>query len=207
VRIGLIDGVLKRASDLGIPLKTASLFPKDLLAEVRRLNTVRNEFSHESTKSDIQAQTIIDEAYALFREVLLDLRDMQSVELIRLLRILPGNRAEVERLVGHAQSRRVREVALEDREASVAMSAESVDGMDRVLARMGGLMLDLSPFLYAADDDTGHRTRVLDFKHKSADEWQFECIADSTNRSSPSKPHEALLARFQCLLEDVGESV
>jgi len=89
----------------------------------------------------------------------------------------------------------------------MAMSAGSVDGFDRVFARIDGLMLDLSPFVYAADDDTGHRTRVFEFKNKSADVWSLECVADSTTRSSPCAPHENLLARFQRLFEDVGGKV
>jgi hypothetical protein len=143
--------------------------------------------------------------YPLFREVLLDLRNMQSIELIRLQKIQPGGSAEIERLNGHAQSRRISEIKLDDGASAVAMSATSVDGMDRILARIGGRTLDLSPFLYAADDDTGHRTRVLDFKCKNADEWHLECVADSTIKTSPAPLHEALLARVENLLGRSGE--
>ncbi|MDP9192556.1 MAG: hypothetical protein M3P06_12725 [Acidobacteriota bacterium] len=207
VRIGLVEGVLHRAHELGVPLKLTSLIPLDVLEEVRRLNVVRNGFSHEATKSDAQAQAIIDDAYPVLRDLLLDLRDLQSVELIRVRTLLPGNRAEIERLIGHAQSRRFRELEFDQQAASVAMSAGSVDGLDRVLARIDDLMLDLSPFVYAGDDDTGHRTRVFEFKSKSADVWSLECVADSTTRSSPSTPHENLLGRFQSLFEDVGGRV
>ena len=166
---------------------------------------VRNGFSHEATKSDAQANGIIAEAYPVFREVLLDLRDLQSLELIRLQKIKPGGIAEVERLNGHAQSRRISEISLDECASSVAMSAKAVDGMDRVLARMSGLTLDLSPFLYVADDDTGHRTRVLDFKYKKAEEWHLQCVADSTTKTSPAALHEALLVRVDRLLENPGE--
>ena len=205
VRIGLIEGVLHRAQQLKIDLRIASLLPMDVLGEVRRLNVVRNGFSHEATKSDAQANGIIAEAYPVFREVLLDLRDLQSLELIRLQKIKPGGIAEVERLNGHAQSRRISEISLDECASSVAMSAKAVDGMDRVLARMSGLTLDLSPFLYVADDDTGHRTRVLDFKYKKAEEWHLQCVADSTTKTSPAALHETLLVRVDRLLENPGE--
>jgi len=207
VRIGLVEGVLQRAHELGASLKLTSLIPLDVLGEVRRLNVVRNGFSHEATKSDAQAQAIIDDAYPVLRDLLLDLRDLQSVELMRIRTLLPGNRAEVEKLIGHAQSRRFRDLEFNQQAASVAMSAGPVDGFDRVLARIDGLMLDLSPFVYAADDDTGHRTRVFEFKSRSADVWSLECVADSTTRSSPCAPHENLLGRFQSLFEDVGGRV
>jgi hypothetical protein len=207
VRIGLIEGVVHRAQESGVSLKLTTLVPLEVVGEMRRLNVVRNGFSHDATKSDAQAQAIIDDAYPVLRELLLDLRDLQSVELMRVRTILPGNRAEVERLIGHAQSRRFREVEFDQQAVSVAISAGSVDRLDRVLARFDGLMLDLSPFVYAADDDTGHRTRIYEFKSKSADLWSLECVADSTTRSSPCAPHENLLERFQSLYEDVGGTV
>ncbi|MBK8006034.1 MAG: hypothetical protein IPK12_19515 [Gemmatimonadetes bacterium] len=205
VRIGLIEGVLHRAEEEGIELHVASLVPLEVLAEVRRLNVVRNGFSHEATKSDAQAQAIIDEAHPIVREVLLDLRDIQSIELLRIHTIQAGGRAEVEKLRGHAQSRRIRDLPLDSDAASVAMSATPVDGMSRVLARLGGLTLDLSPFLYTVDDDTGHRTRILDFKSKKGDDWHLECVADSTTKMSPALQHESLLVRLEDLLAPSGE--
>ena len=70
---------------------------------------------------------------------------------------------------------------------------------------MGGLTLDLSPFLYAADNDTGHRTSVWGFKFKKDEKWHMECVADSTTKTSPSEPHEDGLVRFESLLGRVGE--
>lgn len=204
VRIGLIEGVLHRAAEVGADLQIASLVPPEVIAEVRRLNVVRNGFSHEATKSDAQAQKIIEDAYPVLRELLLDLREIQRIELVRIHAIMAGGKAEVERLTGHAQSRRIRTLTLDPEAASLAMSATSVDGMSRVLARASGLTLDLSPFVYAADDETGHRTRVYHFKCKMNDDWQMECVADSTTRSSPAAQHEALLARFENLLGQSG---
>ncbi len=200
VRIGLIEGVLHRAAELRVGLQVATFLPMDVLGEIRRLNVVRNGFSHEATKSDAQARDIVEEVYPVFREVLLDLREVQKIDLIRLHKIQPGGSAEIEQLTGHAQSRRIREIKLDDGASAVAMSATPVDGMDRILARFGGKTLDLSPFLYAADDDTGHRTRVLDFKCKEADEWHLECVADSTIKTSPAAQHEVLLVRLENLL-------
>lgn len=205
VRIGLIEGVLHRAGELGVDLQVATLLPMEVLGEIRRLNVVRNGFSHEATKSDAQARDIVGEVYPVFREVLLDLREVQKVDLVRLQKIQPGGIAEIEQLTGHAQSRRIREIKLDDSASSVAMSATPVHGMDRILARFGEKTLDLSPFLYAIDDDTGHRTRVLDFKRKEADEWHLECVADSTIKTSPAARHEVLLARLEMLLGQPGQ--
>ena len=205
VRIGLIEGVLHRAHELRVGLQVASLLPIDVLGEVRRLNVVRNSFSHASAMSEAQAKAIIEEAYPLLREVLLDLRDMQSIDLIRIHSIQAGGKAEVERLNGHAQSRRISELALDADAAVLVISATLVDGMDRVFARVGELILDLSPFLYAADNETGHRTSVWGFRFKKDNEWHMECVADSTTKTSPAGPHEGRLVRFESLLGRVGE--
>ena len=141
----------------------------------------------------------------MFRDVLLDLRELQEIKLLRLHKIQPGGVAEIEELNGHAQSRRFRELDLDPGALAVAMSAAAVDGMDRVIARFGGRTLDLSPFFYATDDDTGHRTRVLSFKFKAADEWHLECVADSTTKKSSATQHEVLLARLEVLLGRSGQ--
>ena len=205
VRIGLIEGVLKRANDLGVDLQIASLLPTDVLGEVRRLNVVRNSFSHASAKSDVQANAIIEEAYPVLREVLLDLRDMESIDLIRVHSIQAGGTAEIERLNGHAQSRRISELALDGDAAALVISATLVAGLDRVFARAGGLTLDLSPFFYAADNDSGHLTSVWGFKYKKANRWHMECVADSTTRTSPAVVHENRLLFFESLLGRLGE--
>ena len=205
VRIGLIEGVLHRAHELGVDLQVASLLPIDLLGEVRWLNVVRNCFSHATAMSDAQANAIIEEAYPVLCEVLLDLRDMQGIELMRIHSIQAGRKAEVERLNGHAQSRQINDLPLDADAALLFMSATSANGMDRVFARVGGQTLDLSPFFYAADDDTGHRTSVWGFKFRKENEWHMECVADSTTRISTAPPHEARLVRFEGLLERNGE--
>lgn len=205
MRIGLIEGVLHRAEEMGIDLRIASLVSIDVCDEIRRLNVVRNGFSHEATKSEEQARQIIEDAYPVVREALLDLRDLQSVELLRIHALQPGSQAEVERLTGHAQSRRIHYLALDADMASLAMSATSVDGMSRVLARLNGAALDLSPFLYAMDDDTGHRTQVLHFKCKKDNDWHMECVADSTTKKSVAMNHEELLSRFENILDQHRE--
>ncbi|MEO8059976.1 MAG: hypothetical protein ABI671_16810 [Burkholderiales bacterium] len=205
VRIGLTEGVLHRAGEIRASLQMSTLLPVDVLGEIRRLNVVRNGFSHEAAKSEAQARVIVDEVYPVLRDVLLDLRDLQEIKLIRLHNVQPGGVAEIEELNGHAQSRRIREIELDPGAAAVAMSAAAVDGMHRVLARFSGMTLDLGPFFYAADDDTGHRTRVLSFKSKDADDWHLECVADSTTKKSSAMHHEALLARLEALLGQLGQ--
>ena len=197
---GLVEGVLHRALELGIDLQVASFLPLDVLGEIRRLNVVRNSFSHAAAKSEVQANEIIDDAYPVLREVLLDLSDMQGIDLLRIRGVQAGGKAEVERLTGHAQSRRISEMALDTNEALLVMSATATDGMDRVFARVGKLTLDLSPFFYAADNQTGHRTNVWSFKRKKKGEMHMECVADSTTRLSSALPHQGSLVRFDSLL-------
>ncbi|WP_013630700.1 hypothetical protein [Rubinisphaera brasiliensis] len=203
LRIGLIEGALDRARTQGLGLSMASIIPEELIQEIRRLNAVRNEFSHESLKSDKQAEEIIENAYPVFREILLDLTELEQVELLRIRNIRPGSplKAEAERLQGHAKSRRVKELELSDSVSSIALSASPVGKYDRVLATLGNAIVDLSPFFYAFDDATGRRTEVCFFKFHKNRQWNMEIVGESLSEESPDVAHEDLMARFYELLK------
>jgi len=207
LRIGLMEAVLVRCSELSIELELSKLIPAGLLSEIRRLNTIRNGFSHEGAKSESQATLLIEEAYPLFREVLVDLSELGEIELFRLRQIKPGTPpvAEVELLTGHAQSKRVRPLSLEGATGAIALGAAPVDGIDRVLAKLGPKIIDLSPYFYAFDDSTGHRTRVAFFKSKKDGKWNLEVVGESVAVIRDEGPHEAQMARFYELL-DGGEN-
>lgn len=208
IRIGLIEAVLRRAGQIGVPLELIKLLPMDVLAEIRRLNVIRNGFAHDATKSDKQAEEIIEETYPVVLELLVDLREMQNIELFRISKIVPGNdcaTAEVELLVGHAQSQRFRDVELDDSATRVAMLAGNVEELHRVLASVGKCTLDLSPNLYTTVDESGHRTRLLVFKCCKEGKWHMECVADSSTEALPETAHRSLLERFYDLLEKNGD--
>ena len=206
IRIGLIEGVLRRAEELNISLEINSLLPLDVLSEIRRLNAVRNGFSHQSAPSDKQAEIIIAEALPVLVEVLLDLRGLEKVELLRIREIKPGNppKAEAELFVGHAQSRRIRVISIDGEMEVRALAASQVAGRDRVLARIGLRTLDLSPFMYAEDDESGHRTRIAAFKCRTAGQWCMEYIGDSVSLKEPEGPHIDVLSSFAALIADGG---
>jgi hypothetical protein len=202
LRIGLIEGVLLRATELSITLEVSKIVPREVVSEVRRLNAIRNGFSHTGTKSEQQAQVIIDEAHPLLRELLVDLSELAKVELFRLRQIKPGSPpiAEVERLMGHAQSRRLRQLDLDPASGPVALAAAPIEGLDRVLARLGPKVIDLCPYFYALNDSTGQRTRVAFFKFKKDSKWTMEVVAESELLERDQALHEAQMARFYALL-------
>lgn len=203
MRIGLIEGVLVRASSVNLELATARVIPEGVISEIRRLNAVRNGFSHEALKSDTQATEIIEDAYPMYREILVDLADLAQVEFFRLRNLKPGSppRAEVEQLKGWAQGKRVKEISLDGTATALAMSASAVGRYDRVLALLDGRLLDLSPFFYAFHDVTGHRSRVGFFKFNKDGKWWLEVVGDSESVSDEDSAHVALMERFYTLLE------
>lgn len=203
LRIGLIEGALERARTIGLPISMLNIIPRGTVQEIRRLNAVRNEFSHEAVKSDKQAEEIIADAYPLFREILVDLVDLEQVELLRLRTLKPGLplRAEAERLQGYAQGRRVKEVTLNASSSMVAMTASPVGTYDRVLAATGDELIDLSPFFYAFEDDSGRRTHIGFFKFNKGGKWNIEIVGESKSVDDADASHEALMARFYELLK------
>lgn len=208
VRIGLTEAFLRRTESLRISTQLSKILPLDVLDEIRRLNSIRNGFSHEATKSDKQAEKLIEEAYPSVRELLLDLRGLQDVSLFRVKSVKPTAAspcAEVERLFGHSQSQRIVDLPIDQTIAPILLNASRVGELDRVLAQIGQAVIDLSPFVYAVDDDSGHRTRVLEFKMRRDSKWYLECVGDSRTDSFDTAPHDALLCRFHCLLPATSE--
>ena len=203
LRIGLIEGVTLRARDLSLDLVMTRIIPDGVVSEIRRLNAVRNEFSHEAVKSETQAAEIIEEAYPLFREILVDLAELTQVELFRLRHLKPGSppRAEVERLQGWAEGRRVKEISLDSPSSAVAMAASQVGNYDRVLASLNGRLIDLSPFFYAFHDATGRRSRVGFFKCNMEGKWCLEVVGDSESVRDEDSAHKAQMERFYTLLQ------
>lgn len=208
VRIGLTEAFLRRTDELGISTQLSEILPIDVLDEIRRLNSTRNGFSHEATKSDKQAEKLIEGAYPSVRELLLDLRRLQDVSLFRVKSLKPTGAnpsAEVERLCGHSQTQRIADLPLDQSIAPILLNASRVGGLDRVFARIGQAVIDLSPFVYAVDDHSGHHTRVLEFKMRKDSKWHLECVGDSSTHSCDTAPHDALLRRFRCLLTPTSE--
>jgi hypothetical protein len=201
IRIGLIEAVLRWANEAPVSLTIAQVVPIEVLDEIRRMNSIRNGFSHEATKSDKQARELIEEAYPTVRDLFLDLRDLQEVNLFRIKSINPtGPVAEIERLFGHSQNQRIADFPLDAETLAIVLGAGKVGGLDRVLAGLDRRVIDLSPFIYASDDVSGHRTRLLEFKSKRDGKWHLECVSDSSQHALDANEHEQLLSRFSRLL-------
>lgn len=208
VRVGLTEAFLLRADELKLSTELSKILPVAIVDEMRRLNSIRNGFSHEATKSDKQAEKIIEEAYPSVLELLLDLRDLQDVTLFRVKSVKPTGAeptVEIERLFGHSQSQRIADLPLDPTTSPIVLGASKVGELDRVLARIDQAVVDLSPFVYAVEDDSGHHTRLLEFKARKDSKWYLECVGDSSTHSFDEAPHEALLCRFHCLLAEGTE--
>lgn len=199
VRIGVLDGLLENWRSSGVRAAVAALIPIGVVDELRRLNTVRNGFSHLGTLSDSQARNLIDETAPILRDSLVDLLDLASVQLVRLSRVIPGAppTAEVESLNGHASSRRIRDLALDTDSGPLVMQAGQIDVYDRVLAKLGDRVVDLSPYFYACDDASGHHTRIAFFKKQGDGKCHLEVVGESVALASDATLHAQEFARCE----------
>jgi hypothetical protein len=201
-KIGIAEALLNQFRILRIADELTEVLSPGIIAEIRRLNSVRNEFSHLGALSELQATALIEEAYPSFLEIMVDIADLSNIELVRIRGIRPGSPslAEVERLTGHALSRRIRALELKSNTSSVVLAAGRVGDLDRVLVEIGTRILDLSPFFYACDDESGHRTRVMFFKSKGYGNWKFEIVGESVTVDRESYLHDNQLKRFDAIL-------
>lgn len=200
VRIGIIEGILESWRAASVRSIMADLIPVGLPAELRRLNTVRNGFSHLGTLSDVQASGLIEESRPILHDVLVDCLFLAETQLVRLIKVSPGSppSAEVDSLNGNSTARRVRDLELEDLDAQkVIMQSGKVGPYDRVLAKIRSRCLDLSPYFYACDDDAGHHTRIAFFKKRSADRCHFEVVGESLELTSEASLHLSEFTRCE----------
>lgn len=204
IRIGIIEGILESWRAASVRSVLADLIPVGLPAELRRLNTVRNGFSHLGTLSDVQANRLIEESRPILHEVLVDCLFLAETQLVRLIKVLPGSppSAEVDSLNGNSTARRIRDLELDADAQSIVMQSGKVGSYDRVLAKIRSRCLDLSPYFYACDDDSGHHTRIAFFKKRSADLCHLEVVGESLELTSEVDLHLPEFAR--CEIAVVG---
>jgi hypothetical protein len=87
LRIAVLDGLVEHWRQQGIRSLVADLIPIGVVDELRRLNAVRNGFSHTGAPSDTQSNQLIAESAPLLHESLVDLLELTEVQLFRLSRI------------------------------------------------------------------------------------------------------------------------
>lgn len=199
VRIGMLEGILESWRSAGIRSVLADLIPIGLPAELRRLNSVRNGFSHIGTLSDTQASRLVEESRPILHQVLVDCLFLAETQLVRLIKVSPGSppSAEVDSLNGNSTARRVRDLPLNADTQRVVMRAGRVGIFDRVLAEVRSCCLDLSPYFYACDDASGHHTRIAFFKKRSANECHLEVVGESLELTSEVSIHLPEFARCE----------
>jgi len=166
VRLGCIEGVLVYLRLSGMEAHADKIVPVEVVEEMRRLNDIRNGFSHEQTKSERQAAEIIEDCQNDLLQVLADLNGLSEIELYRVHGVSnsqPGT-LETERLNGSNMVRRISQLRVDASDLTLCTSTAKPGDLDPIFVRCGSLMYLASPYLYCAHDETGHQTRVLMLK-------------------------------------------
>lgn len=199
IRIGILEGILESWRAAGVRSVLADLIPLGLPAELRRLNAVRNGFSHLGTLSDVQATRLVGESGPILHEVLVDCLFLADTQLVRLVKVAPGSppTAEVDSLNGNSTARRIRDLVLDSDAQRVVMRSGKIGTYDRVLAIVRSRCIDLSPFFYACDDISGHHTRIAFFKKRTGDQCHLEVVGESVELKSEADLHVAEFARCE----------
>lgn len=197
IRIGVLEGILENWRAAGVRSVLADLIPPGLPAELRRLNAVRNGFSHLGTLSDVQAASFVEESRPKLREVLVDCLFLAETQFVRLIKVTPGAppSAEVESLNGNSTARFIRDLDLDSDMQSVVMRSGKIGAYDRVLVVVQSRCLDLSPYFYACDDDSGHHTRIAFFKKRHGGQCHLEIVGESLELTTGAELHAAEFAR------------
>lgn len=204
IRVGVLEGIIESWRDAGVRSVLGDLIPLGLPAELRRLNTVRNSFSHLGTLSDPQANRLVEESRPILHEVLVDCLFLADTQLVRLTKVTPGlpPSAEVDSLNGNSTSRHIRDLDLDQDTQRMVMRAGRIGTFDRVLAIVGSRCLDLSPFFYACDDDSGHHTRIAFFKKRTGGQCHLEVVGEALELESEVALHDPEFERCKRAILD-----
>lgn len=201
VRLGCLEGVLIHAKVNSAPIQSAQLIPIEVVGEMRRLNDIRNGFSHEQTKSDSQAIKIIDECEQDLLDVLADLSSLSEVEMYRVHEISKSavNTLKVERLNGSIIARRIKDISVDPIVIAECGALALTGDLDPVFIKCREDLFVGSPYLHCADDESGHQTRVLMLKRVQQEQGLVKYEV-----SGQSLPLEFSISRIQKDLDRMG---
>lgn len=198
-KLKIIEALFTQASTLNVPLITTSLIDVSTLAKIRTLNQTRNEFSHIAALSERQAENEFFEAIDEVINVLQNVQDLQNVELLR-YRSTAGNalslRYEIFR--GHKLAREMQTINVD---AQTLATIGHLLNDDHILAKSGGLMFGLEPFLHYVVDPTGHSTNLCFYKRTTGSNIEFEVVAHSTTHSVPATQFKTVFDEIDHLLK------
>ena len=182
IRIGVLEGIVESWRAAGVRSVLADLIPPDF----RRVATP--EYGAQRFRAPwhafrAQATRLVEESRPILHEVLVDCLFLAETQLVRLIKIAPGSppSAEVDSLNGNSTARRIRDLDLDPDTQKVVMQSGKVGPYDRILAKIQSRCLDLSPYFYACDDDSGHHTLIAFFKKRLGDRAIWKSLANLSN--------------------------
>jgi len=208
VRLGCIEGILVYLKLNGASVHAEKVVPVEVIGEMRRLNDVRNGFSHEQTKSEPQAAKIIEECHDDLLHILDDLNGLAEVELYRVHSIsnTHPDTLEVERLNGSNITRRILNLSVNASDVALCAGTPRPGDLDPVFILCQQVMRLASPYLYCRHDDTGHQTRVLMLKRilVANNKAKFEISGHSVGMEIDLPRVQPEVERVEALLEPEG---
>lgn len=201
-RIGITVSLVQLASDKGLDVVLPDIVTLDILEKIRGLKGARNEFAHDETKSEEQAQRLFTAYYEDVLSVLGLLRGLADVALLR----FDGTEKKVfecrfETFEGYAMTRHFRTVTLSMSQHGAYSPYLSTDN---IVAMYKGRIYSTSPFLHFVSRDEGHLTKLCFYKYKEGSEenqeFFFGVVGESKNEKIPARTFAPAIAELHALV-------
>jgi hypothetical protein len=184
-KLSVIGQVLEAAQEYEIDLRCQSLVSEETVDRIRRLNRVRNGFSHRAALSEQQARDLFIEYSPEVLSVLGEIDSLDSLILMRYAEHGQGIhdiRCEVFR-----GSRRVREFDNIPIGAEILLEIEYHLNPENILLKNQDRIYSLSPFVHFRESAAGHQTDLCLYKRASNDpdvddpppQYEFEVVGTS----------------------------
>lgn len=187
-----IEAILTYAAEEGEDLVSFRVLGPSFVEKLRRLNHLRNGFSHSNTLSAQQTSDLIDDSIEEFIPLLWSLEELRDTHLLRVIS-MDGNSLRLERYVGYAQVRRTGSMIVSN-ETMLEAFAQPIPFFrsDHLLVSRDDQFFCLSLFIHFRTDSSGHHTRILLLKKRMTVEEEPRFVFDVIGESQ-----EISIARAQ----------
>ncbi|MCZ7672902.1 MAG: hypothetical protein M5U34_40175 [Chloroflexi bacterium] len=176
-KLTIIEKMIELAENQGYQLAATELFPSNLIQRIRKLNDIRNEYSHTTRKSSLQEESLLSQSLVEVTDIL---RLADGLQNIRLLRYLQGTRKASE----HLFEKFVGRTLDTDRERLILSGEQIAQGQnfltsDYILIMNGDLQYTIAPWLHFVPADEGHSTRLCFYKNQRETVHYYEVLGQS----------------------------
>lgn len=199
-KLSIIEALLKLSLDKKIELSSLKIIPLELISKLKKLNQLRNSFSHTGAMSEERAKNFVYEHQEKVIDVLQDCKEFRTIKLLRFKKTVDSlNDLKFELFKGFSMSRIHQYFPLTDEQIKVSTPYLN---KEHILVDIDNHIFSISPFCHFKLTDSGSETRLCFYKKqiKEKELFMYEIIGDGIEIELESKKFKKLVDEIDSLI-------